>query len=236
MLRFLPVPEKFIVLPEPRPPLNQALEEQVEGIWQTERDLRGSTLFDGPIFSVEKVSPETISGRFVGYRFFIAQERQPELFRVLRVQPLAVTGVLQNADGIFFGYRGSAVAVQPDCWELLPSGGIDHSTVMQDGRLCPAEQVLVELREEVGIADAAVAQPSLICFTEDPLHHIFELIWELKTPLDEKTVLSAHSALRHPEHSKIRHVRWADLEHFLGHGPDAILPASRELLGHLLGF
>src|SRR5262249_3529556 len=152
-------------------------------------DLRGSTLFDGPIFSVENVSPETISGRFVGYRFFIAQERQPELFRVLRVQPLAVTGVLQNADGIFFGYRGSAVAVQPDCWELRPSGGIDHSTVMQDGRLCPAEQVLTELREEVGIADAAVAQPSLICFTEDTMHHIFELIWELKTPFDEKTVL-----------------------------------------------
>jgi hypothetical protein len=85
----------------------------------------------------------------------------------------------------------------------------------------------------VGIADAAVTPPKLLCFTEDPLHHIFELIWELKTLLDRDAVLRAHSALLHPEHSKIRFVHWADLEDFLGQDGDAVLPASRDLLEHL---
>ncbi len=234
MLRFLPIPEKFVVLPEPSPTLHPSLEEEVEEVWQAERDRCGSTLFDGPLFSLEHISPHAISGRYVGYRLFLAQERRPELFSKLRVQPLAVTGVLQNPDGLFFGYRNSAVAVQSDCWELIPSGGVDRSTLTQGGQLCPAKQVLTELWEELGITGAAVTPPKLLCFTEDPLHHIFELIWELQTLLDRDAVLRAHSALLHPEHSKIRFVRWTDLEGFLAQGRDAILRASRDLLEHLL--
>src|SRR5271166_444136 len=234
MLRFLPIPEKIVVLTESPPTLHPSLENEVEAVWQVERDRCGSTLFDGPLFSLEQISPHAISGRYVGYRLFLAQERQPELFFKLRVQPLAVTGVLQNPHGLFFGYRDSALAVQPDCWELIPSGGVDRSTLTQDGQLCLAKQVLTELREEVGIAGAAVTPPKLLCFTEDPLRHIFELIWELKTPLDPDAVQRAHSALLHPEHSKIRFVRWADLKGFLGHAGDGVLPASRDLLEHLL--
>lgn len=233
MLHFLPFPEKIVVLPEPAPTLHPSLEEEVEAIWQAERNRSGSALFDGPIFSLEQISPRVISGRYVGYRLFLAQERRPELFSKLRVQPLAVTGVLRNPDGLFFGYRNSAVAVQSECWELIPSGGIDRSTLTQDGRLCPAKQVLTELREELGITSEAVSSPKLLCFSEDPLRHIFELIWELKTPLDRDAVLRAHSALLHPEHTKIKFVPWIDLESFLGHDGDAVLPATRDLLKHL---
>jgi hypothetical protein len=233
MLRFLAVPEKIVVMPEPSPRLDPSLEEAVEEIWQAERDRFGPTLFDGPLFSLELISPNAISGRYVGYRLFLAQERRPELFFKLRVQPLAVTGVLQNSDGVFFGYRNSAVAVQPDCWELIPSGGVDRSTMTPEGRLRPVRQVLTELWEEVGIGDGAVLPPKLLCFAEDPLHHIFELIWELKTALDLDAVLRAHSGLLHPEHSKISFVRWSDLERFLRHGRDEVTPASHDILEHL---
>ena len=233
MLRFLPVPEKIVVQPGPPPALDPSLEEEVEAVWQTERDRRGSTLFDGPIFSLEQISPQAISGRFVGYRLFIAQERRPNLFCELRVQPLAVTGILQNPDGLFLGYRNSAVAVQSNCWEFIPAGGIDRSTLTHEGRLCPAQQVLTELREEVGIAGGAVASPRLLCFTEEPLRHIFELVWELKTLLDRDAVLRAHSALVHSEHSKIRFLHWMDLAGLLERDRDAVLPATRDLMEHL---
>jgi hypothetical protein len=233
MLRFHPVPEKIVVLPEPPPTLHPSLQEEVEAIWQAERDRCGSSLFDGPLFSLDQISPHTLSGRYVGYRLFLAQEREPELFSKLRVQPLAVTGVLQNPEGLFFGYRNPTVAVQSDCWELIPSGGVDRSTLTHDGQLCPAKQVLTELWEEVGIAGAAVTLPKPLCFTEDPLHHIFELIWELRTPLDPNAVLRAHAGLLHPEHSKIRFVRWEDLQGFLSQDRDAVLPATRDLLEHL---
>jgi hypothetical protein len=234
MLRYLPIPEKIVLLPEPRPALGPTLEEEVEGVWKRERNRPGSTLFNGPIFSVEEISPDTASGRYVGYRHFIAQERRPDLFCQLRVQPLAVTGILQNPEGVFFGYRNSTVAVQPDCWELIPSGGIDRSTLRPDGQLDPSHQLLTELREEVGLADAAVAPPKVLFFTEDTVHHIFELIWELKTDLSREAVLRAHASLREPEHPKIGFVRWADLEGFLGQENEIVLPATRYLIEHLL--
>jgi hypothetical protein len=233
MLRFLPLPQKVIALSEPGPALPPSLEQEVDEIWQAERAWRGRALFDGPLFSVEEISPYTVAGRFVEFRRFLAQERRPELFSELRIQPLAVTGLLQNAEGLFFGYRSSAVALQPDCWELIPSGGVDRTTLTESGQIHPAGQILTELQEEVGIKAAAVVSPRLLCFSEDPLHHNFELAWELKTQLDSAAILGAHAALAHREHAEITFVRWADLESFLAHGPDAVTHRSRHLLGHL---
>lgn len=233
MLRFLPLPQKIVVLPEPRPSLPSFIEQEVEQIWRAERVEFGSALFNGPLFSLEEISGHTVTGRFVEYRLFLAQERRPELFPELRVQPLAVTGLLQNAEGLFFGYRSSAVALQPDCWELIPSGGIDRTTLTEASQIHPAGQVLAELQEEVGLSAAEVAAPRLLCFSEDPLHHIFELVWELETPLDSDAILRAHAALPHPEHAKIAFVRWMDLEGFLAHGPDDVTLGSRDVLHHL---
>jgi hypothetical protein len=232
MLRFLPLPENIIVLPEPGLVLSRSLQREVDEIWQTERAWRGSTLFDGPLFSVEEFFPPTVVGRFVAFRRYLAQERRPELFSELRIQPLSVTGLLQNAEGLFFGYRSSAVALEPDCWELIPSGGVDRSTLTETGQIHPAGQILTELKEEVGINAAAVVSPRLICFSEYPLHHTFELVWELETALDRAAILSAHATLSHREHAEITLVRWADLEAFLAR-PDAVVQSSRHLLSHL---
>jgi hypothetical protein len=233
MLRFLPLPENIIVLPEPGPVLPRPLQREVDEIWQTERAWRGSTLFDGPLFSVEEFFPPTVAGRFVAFRRYLAQERRPELFSELRIQPLSVTGLLQNAEGLFFGYRSSAVALQPNCWELIPSGGVDRTTLTETGQIHPAGQILTELQEEVGINAAAVVSPRLICFCEYPLQHTFELVWELETPLERAAIIDAHAALSHREHAKITFVRWADLEAFLANGPDAVARSSRHLLDHL---
>jgi len=232
MLRFLPLPENVIVLPELGPALRRSLEQEVEEIWQAERACRGSALFNGPLFSVEEITPHAVAGRFVEFRRYLAQERRPELFTELRIQPLAVTGLLQNAEGLFFGYRSSAVALQPDCWELIPSGGVDRTTLTETGQIYPAGHVLTELQEEVGLNAAAVAPPRLLCFSEDLDHHIFALTWELKTHLDRTAILHAHAALPHPEHAEITFVRWADLVGFLAQGPDVVALSSRDLLEH----
>jgi hypothetical protein len=233
MLRFLPLPQNIILLPEPGPALPPSLEEEVHEIWQEERAWRGSALFDGPLFSVEEISPQTVAGRFVEFRRYLAQERRPELFSQLRIQPLAVTGLLQNAEGLFFGCRSSAVALQPGCWELIPSGGVDRTALTEASHIHPAGHILTELEEEVGINAEAVAPPRLLCFSEDLEHHIFALTWELKTQLDRTAILHAHAALPHPEHAEITFVRWADLVGFLAQGPDLVTVSSKYLLEHI---
>ena len=231
--RFLPLPDRFLVLAEPPAKLPVSLENEVEEIWRTEKVKRGAKLFNGTLFSVEQVSGATVSGRFVEYRRFLAQLRRPDFFAELQIRPLAVTGLLQNAEGIFFGHRNSGMAQQANCWELIPAGGIDACTLTERGEVQPAEQILHELKEEVGLDRSVVAQPRLVAFCEEPEHRVFDLVWELETELDSSAVKSAHSVLDNPEHVDVVCVPWNDLETFLEDRQRAIAAGNRELMSHL---
>lgn len=233
MLRFLPLPEKFVVLPGPPPALSPSVEEAVRAIWQEEQAKRGPKLFNGTLFSVEQAFEKTVRGRFVEYRRFVAQVQRPEFFPDLRVHPLAVTGLLQNAEGIFFGHRNSGMAQQPSCWELIPAGGIDASTLTEDEEVEPHKQILDELKEEVGLDPATVTPPRLIAFCEEPEHHVFDLVWELETSLESKTVTAAHAGLSEPEHVNVICVGWGELEGFLAESQRAIAAGNRDLIKHL---
>jgi hypothetical protein len=233
MLRFLQLPERFVVLQESKARLSTTIEKEIARIWDAERQVSGARLFNGLLFSVEQLSAETVTGYFIEYRIYLAQLRRPELFSELRVQPLAVTGLLENPEGLFFGLRNPGLAQQQDCWELIPAGGIDASTLTNDSEVEPKEQLLCELEEEVGLKRAEVRPPRLVCFSEDLDLHIFELVWELETTVDTKTVKAAHAAIDHPEHAEIRCVPWRGLEAFLSGEQRAIVSGNRELLNHL---
>jgi 8-oxo-dGTP pyrophosphatase MutT (NUDIX family) len=231
--RFLPLPERFIVLATPSPKLPGSLEAEVEAIWCSEKARRGAKLFNGTLFSVEEVSSSTVSGRLIEYRRFLAQLRRPELFESLQVRPLAVTGLLQNAEGIFFGYRDSGMAQQANCWELIPAGGIDASTLTANSEVLPDEQILRELKEEVGLDRSLIVRQRLVAFCEEPEHRVFDLVWELETALDSSAVQAAHSRLEHPEHVDLVCAAWNDLETFLADGRRSFAAGNRELMSHL---
>ena len=213
--RFLALPQKFRVLPGSPETLPPGLEHTVEEIWQAERRRRGAKLFNGTLFSVCELSPTAVTGRFVEYRRFVAQVQRPELFLELRVRPLAVTGLLQNAQGLFFGRRNSGAAQQPDRWELVPAGGVDTNSLTDGGEVEPGEQILEELKEEVGLDRTSVDTPRLVAFCEEAEHHVFDLVWELETSFDSSAVISTHAQLQNPEHVQILCVSWKELEGFL---------------------
>jgi 8-oxo-dGTP pyrophosphatase MutT (NUDIX family) len=230
MLRFLQLPERFVVQKESERKLSPGIEKEIARIWDAEKQVSGARLFNGLLFSVQQLSADSVTGSLIEYRIFLAQLRRPELFSELRVQPLAVTGLLQNQEGLFFGLRNPGLAQQPGCWELIPAGGIDATTLTNDSRVQPHEQLLRELEEEVGLKQAEVIPPRLVCFSEDLDHHIFELVWELETTRDTKTVMAAQAALDHPEHAEIRCVPWRDLQQFLADDQRSIVSGNRDLL------
>lgn len=233
MLRFFDLPNRFVVLPECKREISSALEQTIATIWTKEKAERGSRLFNGQLFSIEEVSAGSVSGCFVEYRLFLAQLRRPELFSELRVQPLAVTGLLQNSEGLFFGLRSSTSALQPDRWELVPAGGIDSGKMSAAGGIEPDRQLLAELGEELGLNSSDVRSPRLVGFCEEPELHIFDLVFDLETTLETKTVVSAHAALRNPEHEEIRCVAWKDVEGFIVDHALAIAAGNRDLLRHI---
>jgi hypothetical protein len=233
MLRFFDLPERFVVLPEFKREISAALEQTIATIWRKEKAERGSRLFNGQLFSTEEVSAGCVIGCFVEYRLFLAQLRRPELFSELRVQPLAVTGLLQNSEGLFFGLRSSTSALQPNRWELVPAGGIDAGRMSETGDIEPDAQLLAELGEEVGLKPSDVRSPRLVGFCEEPELHIFDLVFDLETTLETTAIVSAHTALRNPEHEGIRCVPWKDVEGFIADHHLEIAAGNRELLRHI---
>lgn len=233
MLRFLRLPERFVVQKESERKLSTGIEKEIARIWDSEKQVSGARLFNGLLFSVEQLSADSVTGSLIEYRIFLAQLRRPELFSELRVQPLAVTGLLQNREGLFFGLRNPGLAQQGGCWELIPAGGIDDSTLTGDGWVQPHEQLLHELEEEVGLKRAEVRPPRLVCFSEDLDQHLFELAWELETALDTKTIMGAQAAVDHPEHAEIRCVPWRHLEEFVSNSERPIVSGNRDLLNHI---
>jgi hypothetical protein len=233
MLRFFDLPERFVVLPEFKREISAALEQTITTIWTKEKAERGLRLFNGQLFSIEEISAGSVTGSFVEYRLFLAQLRRPELFSELRVQPLAVTGLLQNSEGLFFGLRSSTSALQPDRWELVPAGGIDSGRMSAAGDIEPDRQLLAELGEELGLNSSDVRSPRLVGFCEEPELHIFDLVFDLETTLETKAIVSAHAALRNAEHEEIRCVPWKDVEGFIADNDLAIAAGNRDLLRHI---
>lgn len=232
-MQFLPLPEKFIVLDGKAPALSPSLEKEVETIWRSGQATRGQRLFNGTLFSVERISGEAVVGRFIEYRRFFAQTERPSLFPDLQVRPLAVTAILQNTEGIFFGQRNSRAGQQPDCWELVPAGGVDASTLTAQNEVDPKRQILDELEEEVGLSRTLIASCRLVAFNEEPEHHVFDLVWELETVADEATVTVAHAGLSSPEHINIVCVGWSELEDFLGANRTRLAAGNWELIEQL---
>jgi hypothetical protein len=232
MLRFLALPQRFVVLPK-GDALSPSLEGVVEKIWQAERRRRGSKLFNGTVFSVDECADGTVMGRFIEYRRFLAQVQRPDLFPELQVRPLAVTGLLQNAEGLFFGRRNPGAAQQPDCWELVPAGGIDRTTLTNLGEVDPREQILLELQEEVGLDRGSVARPRLVAFCEEPEHHVFDLVWELETSLKSIAVTTAQAKLSNPEHQQILCIRWKDVAGFLADHQATLAAGIFDLINHI---
>jgi hypothetical protein len=143
------------------PDLDAALDAAVEGLWRAAaaRVAAGGagTLFNGRVFSADRITATEITGHITEFRRIVAQMEQPGLFGVLGLRPLAVCGVLCCADGVPFGRRHPAAIYQPGMWQLPPAGSVDPGAVRADGTVDLCAQVLAELTEELGISPDQVA-------------------------------------------------------------------------------
>ena len=121
MLKGHPFPAGGIVeTPGEGRPLDAELVRQVADLFEAENRRRGGVMFDGLLFSVERIGEDAVTGRFVRYSRAVAQLARPELFEALRVRPMGVSGVATCADGFAFGRRHEGLTLDAGLWELVP--------------------------------------------------------------------------------------------------------------------
>lgn len=186
------------------PAIAPALEHRIEEIWKRQTSLRAGNLFNGRIFSISAIANRRIEGCFVEYKWFVAQRHDPSVRAALDICPLAITGLLLCSDGVVVGRRGSNVEQAAGEWELVPSGGVDETTLTPEGRVEIVDQVRIELLEELGI------QPERICGAPAPFAIVFDteaavrdVGIRLQTDMRGAEVVDAFNHVAAPEHTAL---------------------------------
>lgn len=200
-------------------------ESEVTRIW-TEACQKTPSLFNGCVFSADRVTRTDISGHWTDYRSVLAQMKNPALFPTLRLQPLAVIGLLETPEGYVLGRRHPSSLYQGNFWQSPPAGSIERrgdSTAVNLG-----EQLLAEAEEELGLkADSlTVAPPCLIA--RHPGTRILDIGIPMRTSLSFSAVEACWKNSANQEYDQLALVQPADIKHWL-HRPD-LLPTSRALL------
>ena len=218
----------------PMPDLDAALDGAVEELWRAAaaRVAAGGagTLFNGRVFTADRITPTEITGHITEFRRIVAQMEQPALFAALGLRPLAVCGVLRCADGVPFGRRHPAAIYQPGMWQLPPAGSVDARAIEADGTVDLCAQVFSELTEELGISADQVARPRPLCVVEHPGSHVSDVGLALATRLNGAQVLEAHRTHANAEYASLRVVPFAGLADFVRRAGDLLVPPAHVFL------
>lgn len=207
--------------------LSSNQKERIETLWCQEREDLGSALYDGKIFSAIEVSEKELIGEFVSYKHFVACQRDPEIAEALQIQAVAVTGItnLEGCSSILVGRRSRRCLQDRNCYELLPSGGIEADCASGQ-RVCFKEQLYRELEEETSLGRDMVRTmvPFLLSFDKE------RQIWELSLHVTVGRDAEFHICGRPSEHQELLWLSRRDVNPFLQMHKGAIVPLTELLL------
>ena len=223
-------PSFFVAVRDFPAKVSAAAEKEVERLWRLEQTRRGE-IFNGRILSALDVTSERILCRMAEYRHLVAQRKRHELYQVLKVRPVAVSGLFQCADGIVFGRRADRVTEEPGLWELVPSGGLDASKAAVGDQVDYRSQILTELREEIGIGSSSVNCLGPLCLVDDSHSHVLDIGVELSSSLSAEAISITHREVVSKEYDQLRVVPLGDVDNFIKAEASQLVAVSKALVG-----
>lgn len=152
--------------------------------------------------------------------------KNPALFPQLRLQPLAVIGLLETPQGYVLGRRHPSSLYQGNFWQSPPAGSIERRGDSPEVNL--AEQLMAEAEEELGLKaeNLTIGAPQLIA--RHPRTRILDIGIPMRTPLSFRDVEIVWKQAANQEYDQLALVPPTDVEQWLNR-PD-LLPTSRALL------
>lgn len=211
-------PDVRIRVVRPMPALAAALEAEVERLWQAAQARMGGALFNGRVFSADRLSPALIEGHWTEYRRIVARIARPELAAALAAAPVAAGGLIVGGAGddrfVLFGRRPAGAVYQAGEWQLPPAGSLDPGAAEGD-TVDPLRQLLAELGEELGMPPEAVGEPRPLCLVEHPDSGVLDFGIMVRTHWPLADIRAAHACAPDREYDPLEAVPVADLPAFL---------------------
>ena len=220
------------VVPRPHR-IDPESEAEVDRLWDEAVRARPE-MFNGRVFSADRVSSGCVVGHWTDYKFGYAQMRRPALFATLGVRPVAVCGVVRCPDGIVFGRRSASAVYQAGQWQCPPAGSVERRAG-EGERVDLAAQLMAELEEELGLNSADVLSVRPLSAVEHPGSHVVDLGLAIETARRGAEIVHAQRAARgRAEYEEIVIVPLDRLASQVDAWADRLVPPARSFLAVLL--
>lgn len=214
--------------------LPQPIINKIDKVWECENKKRNYQLFNGNILSVTQKSPDKITTISVQYKYFLAQLSLPELFNKLQIKPLAVSGLLNCADGIVWGRRNKTMTQDREKWELVPSGGINieyiEEPISKTTNVNYVTQIYNELQEEIGITKDLVLDVNTFCLVQDHKSHVLDIGVYIKTALNSNEIIKNYIENANQEYTDINIIPQNSIIDFLEKHKNHISATSLQII------
>lgn len=205
--------------------LSDRVKRLIEDIWERESVIRKGELFNGRLLSFVALENERLLGRFVEYKHYIAQLAEPSLKSILQIEPISISGICIAEGKFLVGKRSEMLTQYPGFYELVPSGGIEPSSVLE-GRVNIAKQYQNELLEETGIEKTLIRQILPFALVHDLRKEAYEICASIKL---EGEVLNI-SYMEGSEYSQLLWKSKMQLKKFIRENEEKFVPFSLHLV------
>jgi len=166
--------------------LSEELIQEIDEIWKKEKEKKGKHLFNGKILSMVSFDGKTLTGEFVEYKLLVAQLRNPDLIEAINVLPVGVSGVTMSHAHYLLGKRSKFVTMNPEYYELAPSGSVSEEVVKGDS-VNIKKQIFLELQEEMGIATENIKKITPFALVKDLEKRYVEVCFRIEVNHDVTT-------------------------------------------------
>lgn len=156
----------------------------IEFAWEKEQEGRNKKLINGNILNLAKIEKQgnalILLCHPVEYKHYIAQRSGIDL----GITPLAVSGIVfyqENDTKIFYlGKRSESVTQYPRFYEFIPSGSIDVNDIEPNKPIDYSRQLIIELKEELGILFENVKEQKTFCLLFDEVDNVYDIGVEIE--------------------------------------------------------
>jgi HAD superfamily hydrolase (TIGR01509 family) len=169
-----------------------------------------------------------VEGSFVSYDKF-KQQRSSKINLETKITPIGVSGlvVLQQeaeVEDVLFATRSSMVTQYPGFLELVPSGGIDSTSLSANSQIDYHAKLLAELLEETGIEGNPAIDIKNLCLIFDPIEAVYDMCCIIEIGISQKSLLANFNKTK--EYVTPQLVHLSELSKFLKERSNKLVPTS----------
>ena len=207
--------------------------KQISHYWNNMIKYRNESIHDDQVLHFVRINPNNnteIEVSYTNYKNIIVDREF--LNSELNIFQVGVSGLIINKNNnnpsILFAKRSNAVTEYSNYYELVPSGNLDKSVLLNDGTINYPTKIIQEFEEETGLLSSTIDNLTPFCFVKDNHNHVFDVCCILEINIKPQLVIQSFKTIS--EFNSPHFVSLENLKSFVDTNYSKIVPTSKALI------